>query len=61
MKHNLNKSSKEILKKVFEQRKDFDFNKFSKGIEDSMEEFDLEKKVKAAKAVDDLSKLIITI
>ena len=60
-----NQSSKLMLEKLSQQNKNGDYDqkvlyKFEKEIEDNMEEFDLEKRIKAAKAAEDLGKLVIT-
>jgi hypothetical protein len=60
-----NQSSKQMLEKLSQQKENGGYDqdmlyKYEKEIEDNMEEFDLEKRKKAAKAVDDLGKLVIT-
>jgi hypothetical protein len=58
-------SSKELLEKIQKidgaDNLDFDgINKSDNDIEKRMEEFDFEKRQKVAKAIEDLSKLVIT-
>lgn len=60
-----NQSSKEMLEKLSQQIENGEFGmevmyKFEKEIEDSMEEFDIEKRQKAAMAAEDIGKLVIT-
>ena len=60
-----NYSSKQMLDHLSKQKENggYDaeaFYQLEKEIESMMEEFDLEKRKKAAKAVDDLGKLVIT-
>ena len=60
-----NYSSKLMLEKLTPQKDngEYDselFQQLQKEIEDKMEEFDLEKRIKAAKAMEDLGKLVIT-
>jgi hypothetical protein len=60
-----NQSSKQMLEKLSQQKENGEYDpevlyKYEKEIEDNMEEFDLEKRKKAAQAAEDLGKLVIT-
>ena len=65
MQGNDNHSTKEMLNELSRRKENgkFDAEKvyqLEREIEVAMEEFDQEKRIKAAKAADDLSKLVIT-
>jgi hypothetical protein len=65
MPENINYSSKQMLNELSKRKAmgEFDvdaFYKVEKEIENKMEEFDLEKRIKAAQAAEELSKLVIT-